>query len=543
MWGDGEMLNMDRTSLLRTSPRLFQIVRILVRHKFLGALRGKNHWPSPQEVRETFEELGLTFLKLGQVLAMRRDLLSDAYVNELEKLHDQLPALGFDVVRDAVELEFGVPLSELFSSFSETPLAAATIAQVHEATMLDGRHVAVKIQRPDLETIIATDIAAMTYLVSLGENLIPRLRAFELPVLIREFAKSLNQETDFSREANSIRVVRTAMANISNLIIPDFVAECSGKSVLTLEFCEGERIDVYATQHPEAIPQLINTLVKMMMQMIFEDGLFHADPHPGNLIVQSDGRLCLLDFGMMAELDESMRASLTDLLAAVVKVDTRLATDAYLEMAMGSEKVNRAALMMDIKAVLYEIHRGSLADVSIGDAFALLLRAGSRHRVRNPGEFFHLTRAFVIMESLMRLLDPNFDYIKAFHEEISRLTSNRFSLERTKDKSINFALDLERMAIEAPGNTRRILSNLAGGNLGRVHAPAIEALGGRATRYLGRLQGTILTAALLIAGALMVNSPQDGGWHHSAGEFMVYAGVFNAVLIQLKAMRRNPGRR
>jgi ubiquinone biosynthesis protein len=147
------------------------------------------------------------------------------------------------------------------------------------------------------------------------------------------------------------------------------------------------------------------------------------------------------------------------------------------------------------------------------------------------------------MESMIRMLDPSFDYIKAFHEEISRLTSKRFSLERTKDKTINFALDLERLAIEAPGNTRRILSRLSDGNLGRVHAPAIEALGGRATRYLGRLQGTILTAALLISGALMVNSPQDAGWHHKAGEFMVYAGVLNAVLIQFKAMRRNPGRR
>jgi ubiquinone biosynthesis protein len=194
-------------------------------------------------------------------------------------------------------------------------------------------------------------------------------------------------------------------------------------------------------------------------------------------------------------------------------------------MAMGSEKVNRAALMMDIKAVLYEIHRGSLADVSIGDAFALLLRAGSRHRVRNPGEFFHLTRAFVIVESMMRMLDPNFDYIKAFHEKISRLTSNRFSMERTKDKTINFALDLERLSIEAPGNTRRILSRLSDGNLGRVHAPAIEALGGRATRYLGRLQGTILTAALLSAGSLLVNAPQDAGWHHTAGKKWCMAGL------------------
>src|SRR5512133_30823 len=537
------MIDMEKGSLLRAAPRLYQILRVLARHRFLSALRGMNHWPPPQEVRKTFEELGLTFLKLGQVLAMRRDLLSDAYINELEQLHDQLPALGFEEVRAAIETELGAPLTELFSSFNETALAAATIAQVHEATMPDGRHVAVKVQRPGLETIIATDIAALTCLVAIGERLFPRLRSLDLPVLVRELSDSLNQETNFSREADSIRLVRTSLADIPNLWIPDVVTEYSGKTVLTLEFCDGERVDIYAKRHPEATPRLIDTLVRMMLQMIFEEGLFHADPHPGNVLVMSDGSLCVIDFGMTEELDESMRESLTDLLAAIVKHDTRLATDAYLDMAMAGEKVNRAALMMDIKAVLYEIHRSSLADVSVGDAFALLLRAGSRHRVHNPGEFFHLTRAFVIMESMIRMLDPGYDYIKAFHDEMSRLTSNRFSLERTKDKTIKFALELERLMIEFPGDTRRILRRIADGNLGRLQAPAMEALGGRATRYLGRLPGAIITAALLVSGALLVAAPRDTGWHHDAGQIIVTIGMISPLYISIKALHRNPRRR
>lgn len=163
------MVDPEKSSLLRAAPRLMQILRVLARHKILGALRSKRHWPPPKEVRETFEELGLTFLKFGQVLAMRRDLLPDSYINELEQLHDQLPALGIDAVRETVEIELGAPLTELFASFCETPIAAATIAQVHEATMKDGRHVAVKVQRPGLEEMISTDIAALTYLVALGK--------------------------------------------------------------------------------------------------------------------------------------------------------------------------------------------------------------------------------------------------------------------------------------------------------------------------------------------------------------------------------------
>jgi len=536
------LIDMENSSLLQSAPRLMQILRVLARHKFLGALRGQNHWPPPKEVRETFEELGLTFLKFGQVLAMRRDLLPDSYIRELELLHDQLPALGIDAVRTTIETELGAPLTELFASFNEAPIAAATIAQVHEATMRDGRHVAVKVQRPDLEEMISTDIAALTYLVRLAEGLFPRLRALDLPVLVSEFADSLNRETDFIHEARSIMLFRAALEDIPGLWIPEVVAECSGNNVLTMDFSDGERVDLYAKAYPEEMPRLINTLVRLTLQTIFEEGLFHADPHPGNVLVLADGRLSLLDFGMTGELDEPMRESLTLLLEAVVKGDARAATDAYLEMApQGSEKVNRAALMMDIKAVLYEIHRSDLAEVSIGDSFDLLLRAGSRHGVHNPGEFFLLTRTFVILESMIRELDPDHDYLKSFREEIARMTEKHFSLERIKEKTGKLAREMERLMCDAPGDTRRVLRRIAEGNLGRLQAPAVEALGGRISRNLERLTVAMASAALVIGGAMLVSAPQPG-WHHILGEVLVYAGICGTIVVWIGTVRRDKGR-
>src|SRR5512133_984229 len=535
-------INTENSSLLRVTPRLMQILRVLARHKFLGALRGKNHWPPPKEIRETFEELGLTFLKFGQVLAMRRDLLPDAYINELEQLHDQLPALGIEAVRATVESELGAPLTELFSAFSEMPLAAATIAQVHEATLHDGRHVAVKVQRPDLEEMISTDISALTYLTALAENLFPRLRAFDLPVLVSEFANSLNRETDFTHEARSIMLFRAALADIPDLWIPSVVAEHSSSSVLTMEFSNGERIDLYAKQHPENMPRLINTLVQLTLQTIFEEGLFHADPHPGNVLVLKDGRLSLLDFGMTGELDEQMRESLTLLLEAVVKGDARAATEAYLEMApQESEKVNRAALLMDIKAVLYDIHRSDLSEVSIGDSFDSLLRAGSRHGVHNPGEFFLLTRTFVILEAMIRELDPDHNYLGSFREEIARLTAQHFSLAKIKEKTGKLARELERLLSDAPGDSRRVLRSFAEGNLGRLQAPAVEALGGRISRNLERLTIGMASAALVIGGSMLVNAPEIGG-HHFIGEILVFFGVVGMVIIFIGALRRDQGR-
>ena len=517
-----------------------QILRVLVRHKFLGALIGRSHWPPPQEVRETFEELGLVFLKLGQVLALRRDLLPAAYIDELKLLHDQLPAMGIEEVRATVKVALGVPLTTLFSSFGETPLAAATIAQVHEATMHDGRHVAVKVQRPCLTEIISTDIAALNSLVKLAVGLFPSLRALDLPIVVRELADSLYRETDFGREARSIVLIRAALADVPDLWIPDLIAECSGTTVLTMEYSAGERVDLYAKRHPDEMPRVVNTLVKLMLHSIFEEGMFHADPHPGNVFVLPDGRLSLLDFGNTGDLDEPMRESLTLLLEAVVKGDARAATEAYLEMAPASDKVNHAALLVDIKAVLYEIRRTNLAEISIGKAFESLLSAGSRNWVHNPGEFVLLTRAFVILESMIGELAPGYNHMESFREEIERLSKQHFAMERIKGTTTKLARELERLIIDAPGDTRRILRRFAEGDLGRL--PGLEALGRKFSRNLERLTAAIAFAALVIGGSMLLLSPM-GGWHHRLGEVMIIGGVVSIGIARVIALRRDPDHR
>lgn len=534
-----EMIKFEKSNLWRAAPRLLQILKVLTRHKFLGVLRGKNYFPSPSEVRETFEELGLTYLKLGQVLSMRRDLLPDAYIQELALLKDQLPELGIDAIRMTIEAELGAPMEKIFATFNEIPIAAATIAQVHEATLLNGRRVAVKVQRPGLDRIIATDMRALTSLVAFGERFYPSLLSFDLPLLIQEFSTSLKRETDFRREARSITLFRIALADISDLWMPKVIKKWSCAKILTMEFSEGEPVDCYAKKHPDEMPRLINILVRLMLQTIFEDGLFHADPHSGNVFVLPDGRLSLLDFGMVGELDVAMRESLKLLLEAIVKNDALGAKRAYLEMApRGREEVNRGALLLDIKAVLQELHREKLADVCVGDVLDSLVRAGSQHGVHNPGEFFLLTRAFIILEAMIRQLDPKHNYLGSFREQITRLSEQQFSVENIKEKTGTLARDMERLVSEAPGDTRRMLRRFADGDLGRIHTPAMEALGRRVSRNLERLTGAIVSAALIIGGALLVDAPIHG-WHHYLGEVIVYAGIFGAFLVAVGAWRRD----
>ena len=526
----------ENIGALQAAPRLMQILRVLVRHRFLGALLGKRFRPTPKQVREAFEELGLVFVKFGQVLAMRRDVLPAAYIRELEQLHDELPAMDMGTVRATVEAELGAPLTQLFASFGEAPLAAASIAQVHEASMHDGRHVAVKVQRPGLKAIIARDIAALGYLIALGEAVSRRVRALDLPVVAREFEVSLGHETDFGREARSVVRLRAALANVPDLWIPDVVAQCSGSTVLTLEFSAGERIDHYARRHPEAMARSIDTLVRLTLQSVFEEGLFHADPHPGNVFVLPDGRLSLLDFGNTGEFDEPMRESLILLLEAVVKGDARAATEAYLELATASDDVDRAALLVDMKATLVEIRNSNRADASIGNAFDSLMRAGTRNGAHNPAEFVMLTRAFVILESMTGQLAPDHDYMRSFSEEISRLTVKHFSLARIKDKSTTLLRELERLMSEAPADTRRVLRRIAEGNLGRL--PGLEALGARFSRNLERLARAVAFAALVIGGSMLLLTPMEG-WHHALGETMIIGGIAGMLITAVGAMRRS----
>lgn len=531
----GGMADAAKVTGLRALPRLAQILAVAARHKLLPAMMGSGGRPRPKELREAFEELGLVFLKFGQVLAMRPDLLPAGYAEELESLHDELPAMEFAVVRITIERDLGATLTELFSSFGETPLAAATIAQVHEATLHDGRKVAVKVQRPDLQATIARDIAALTTLIALGERLFPSMRALDLPVVVEEFSRSLGRELDFSHEARSIVLFRTALADFPDLWIPDVVTALSSGAVLTLEFSPGERIDHFAKLHPEAMPRVINGLVRLMLQTIFEEGIFHADPHPGNVFVLPDGRLSLLDFGNTGELDERMRESLMLLLEAVVKGDARAATEAYLEMAAAGEEVNRTGLLADIKAALYEIRRSNLSDVSIGNAFDSLMSAGSRNGVHNPAEFLLLTRAFVILESMVGQLAPDHNYMHSFREEIERLTALHFAPERIKTKTMQLARDTERLVSDAPGDARRILRRIAEGDLGRL--PGLEALGARLSRNITRLASAISFAALVIGGSMLLLTPM-GGWHHTLGETMIVGGVVGMLVAGIRALRR-----
>ena len=518
------------------APGVMHVLRVLARHGFARALRGSGHWPAPTHVREALEELGVVYLKFGQVLAMRRDLLPDPYIVELERLLDRLPPMPPGLASTIVERELGRPLGELFTSFDETPMAAATIAQVHRATLRDGREVVVKVRRAEVGARVAADLPTLIYLAALAERVSPPLRAFDLVGMVREFRESLGREMDFRLEAQSIARFRAALADTPGVWIPDTVSALSTQAVLTEEFSAGERIDVYAEMHPETKHRLAESISALVMHQVFETGLFHADPHPGNVFVLPDGRLCLHDFGMIGELDERMRDALGALLDSATRADVRGVADAYLELGLVGDDLDRTLLETELATVVRRLHERPIKELSIGEALESLVRVGSRHRVRNPGVILLLTRAFLIAESLMRHLDPQMNVLAVFEAEVPRLAAARRSPARLAAAGRALALQLERFLREAPNDVRRTLHRVADGELGRVRVPGLEAISLRASRDLERLTGGVASAASLIAGALLATIP---GWHRAAGDVLLAVGVIGTVASARGALRKS----
>jgi ubiquinone biosynthesis protein len=484
--------------------RATHVLAVLRRHALLNPRRR----PEPAQVRAALEELGPVFQKFGQVLALRRDMLPDAYVRELEALHDRVPPLPYESVRTILENELGQEIEAAFASFNTEPLAAATIAQVHAARLSDGREVVVKVRRPDLEAAIDRDTAVLGYVAWLADTLVPPLRPLDLPALVIEFRETLRREADFRIEARSIRRFREKLSGVRQVWIPDVIEERTTEGVLTMEHSPGVRIDAYAREHPEEGRGLAAAVAALVLRQIFEDGLFHADPHPGNLFVLPDGRLCLHDFGMVGELSESMRVGLGDLLAAEVRGDAEAAAAAYLRLGLPGGDTDRDGLKHEFERLLDQMHGRPLREISLGEEMQKLLRVGGSNRMRNPRELLLLARAFLIAEALLRRLDPDINVVEVFQAELGRLEVRRVAPERLAKDATQLFRTLGRASLDLPAGLEGVLRRVASGDLGRVRDEAV-ATELRAVRGLLRAgimavaggAGLLAGTALLLAGA------------------------------------------
>jgi len=355
----------------------------------------------------TLENLGTTFVKLGQGLSLHAELLPDDYVAALQKLQDHVAAFSPALAREEIERSLGRPLREVFSQFDAQPMAAGSIAQVHRAVLRDGTVVIVKVRRPGIGRQIDEDIRILRWFVRSVLLVWPGFRRLAPLELIEELSSNLHKEIAFRQEASNILRFVELFRGSSTLFIPGVMKDFSTDWVLVQEMSGGRRID-----DPGVLtdgPRLARKLVDAYLYQFFTVGVFHGDPHPGNVFVLPDGRICLHDFGLIGFLDHSTRANLAALMLAFVQQDADWLLDAYLDLGILGGKIDRVAFRSGLEALIRDYSRLPLQDWSFGEAFLRIARMGRGQNVRIPHHLLVLLRAVFLMENTVRTLDPDFN--------------------------------------------------------------------------------------------------------------------------------------
>lgn len=506
---------------LRDLPRYRQILTTLVRYGYQdvvaalhleGLVRpiervalgdGVPPQDRAQRLRLVFEDLGPTFVKLGQLLSARPDLLPESYINELAGLRDDVRPFAFDHVEKILREEFGRPASEVFASIDRTPVASASISQVHRAVLPDGRVVALKVRRPDIAKVVQADLDIIKNLAQLLERRLPMLAPYRPIALAREFERTLKRELDFSAERRTMQRCRIQFAGDPTAHIPSVFEEFSTPRVIAMEFIEGVAInDLEGIRALGAEPGAVAvTGARILLKQIFELGFFHADPHPGNLRVLPAGVIAPLDYGMFGRLDGKTRERIADLLIGLLSQDTDRVLRALEALDVRGEPLDPRGFHRDLGELVASYSELTLEAIELGPLLRELIGFVRTHHLHIPPALVLLVRSLVTIEGVGRRLDPHFDISRQLEPYLRALAAKRFHPYRLMSQTIRTTEDLQRIATLLPDLLSQSLDSIKRGEM-RVH---FDLQGfGRLVRQLTRASNT-LAASLIISG-LFVSS-------------------------------------
>ncbi len=525
--------------------RLRQIAVVAMRHGFGELLdrsrlwevlgRKENHAVPAETERETtarrfrmlLEELGPTFIKLGQVLSARPDLLPQEYVAELSQLQDAVPPEPMSHVRRQIEESLGRPLEELFASIDETPLASASIAQVHRAITRDGQDVVVKVQRPGIAERIRADLDLLYYAARVLEAVIEETGIYTPVGMVEEFDAAIHEELDFQIEARNIRDFLISHEKREGVAIPKVYEALTSRTVLTLELLKGENIrTIDADKHDRKL--LATRIVDLAFRQLFEDGLFHGDPHPGNILVMEGDRIGLLDFGMVGRLTKQMQENLVLLVLAVALKDADTVARLLYRVATPDKRSNLGAFRADLQALLdrYLSKSTTLGEIDARQLLPELLNVAVRYHIRIPKEYAILSRASIAVEGMVRWLYPNLKIGETAMPYARELLLGRYETSALGGTGMRALLRLQTFATDVPLQLSQIMLdlesgkfrvNIAGEDLDQIH---------RSLKGLGVISFLGFVACGLTIGAFVSFSRVDSLWRG-----IPVMGLFSVVAI------------
>ena len=480
-------------------------------HGLLGHERRPEPYTRPDHVRLALEQLGPTFIKLGQILSTRPELLPPEYLAELAKLQDDTPPVPGDGVRDALIRELGGPPEAAFATFDPVPLATGSIGQAHAATLLDGTEVVVKVRRPGVVEQVERDLEILQNLAARAAGRWEAAADFDAVGLAEDFADTLRTELDYLREARNAERFATNFATDPHVHVPRVFWETTTSRVLTMERIRGINIGDTAALDRAGVDRaaLARQATHLAAKMIFEDGFFHADPHPGNLFVEPAGRIALIDFGMVGEVDERLREQLAILLLALTSNDAGQLTAAFIDLSTARRTVDPVALRSDLEHALARLGQRPIGETPFGPLIADVLGIARRHHLQLPKGLALLLKMVVMAEGLGARLDPQFRLGEVLGPYAQRLVVSHLSLEVLARRLAGAGAGWARQAVELPQQLGRLVSLLEHGDLGaRMRPDELDLLIGRVERAGDRIALALLAgAALRVAADLTARDP------------------------------------
>ena len=498
---------------------------------------------SPAErLRLAMEELGPTFIKIGQLLSTRADLLPAEYRLELARLQDAAPHLPPEVAREVISTELGVGIESAFATFEFEPLAAASIGQAHAATLPDGTEVVVKVRRPGAVEDVNQDLEILQNFAARASRRWEAAAPYDLVGLADEFAQTLRGELDYLQEGRNAQRFAANFAGDTDVQIPNVFWETTTSRVITLERIRGLKIDDVAGLEAAGIDRgkLMQRATDVMAKMVFQDGFFHADPHPGNFFIQSGGRIGIIDFGMVGSLDDRLRGQLGRLLVALTREDPHRVARALVALGATTGPVDIGPLTDDLAELLSRYQGGPLGDIALGTVTGELLELARRYGLRIPRDLALLVKTFIEQEGVAAQLDPDFRLITALAPAASSQLAAGISPAAMAQRLEHVGLDLAELTLDLPDQLQDVLERLATGGL-EVHlrAAELEPLLARGERLANRIAASVLAAALIDGLALLLTA--DRGRRPPPGALRRFGAVSGIGVLGAYAAQRRFG--
>lgn len=491
---------------------------------------------TPEELVEDLKKMGPTYIKMGQLLSTRPDLLPDNYLKALASLQDDVPPIPYEEVRSIVEDEIGTRISKAFETFDEKPLASASIGQVHTATLRSGKPVAIKIQRPGIRKKFLEDLDTLEELAGLAVKHSDVARRYAFDDVLTELRRILLQELDYKREATNLITLGKNLKQYKNLIVPQPILDYSTSKVLTMDFIKGKKVTSLSPlkQLEFDYSPIVDELVEAYLQQVINDGFVHADPHPGNIQFTSDDKIALMDLGMVAKFTPGLQEYLLQLLLAISKSDGQETAHVLLNMSEYTETANLIKFNKVISDLVMDSQTSTAKDMQTGRLLIQLNRVAASNNIHIPVEVNILGKILLNMDQIIAVLDPDFDLKEAIRRHVNEIMRKKMYEELKPENFFSFVLETKKLTEHLPERLNKISENLAN-NRFKLNIDAIDEQ--RVTdgfqKVANRITLGLIVAAMIIGASMLMQVPSDFtifGYPGLAMVFFLLAAVMGIYL-------------